>query len=153
MKWLTSPILRGIALPLVVTAVTLRSLGAPGYLVQVDATFGPRPDPLTWTFYAPVELVLRLLQLIGGGQLAGRAYVAAALFDCGFAAMVLLRDMPWWAQSAGGLLAILNPFVYDRLVEGQWGVVMATAGLFLLMAAWVRMRRQPTWRSGALVAG
>jgi len=130
-------------LPLVVTAVTLRSLVEPGYLVQIDTAYGLRTVPGDWSFYAPVRLLTELGQITIGGALTGRIVVAVALFLCGFSAMILLRGQPWWAQASTGLLAMLNPFVYDRLVEGQWGVPMAIAGLFFFVAAWLSMRRSP----------
>jgi hypothetical protein len=132
-----------VGLPLAVTAITLRSLAQPGFLVQIDTAFGLRTVPGDWSFYAPVRLLTELGQITIGGALTGRIVVSAALFMCGFSAMILLRDQPWWAQAPAGLLAMLNPFVYDRLVEGQWGVVIATAGLLLLVAAWLSMRRSP----------
>ncbi len=105
--------------------------------------------------YTPVQLVFNALQHLIGGQGAGRVYVFGALFLCGFAAMTLLSDHAWWVQCTVGVLAMLNPFVYDRLVEGQWGVVAATAGLFLFMAAWWRLGDQPGPLSaaGVIAAG
>src|SRR5207302_10127852 len=122
-------VLRAAVLPLAVTAITLRSLTQPGYLVQIDSAYGLRSVPGEWSFYSPVHLLTVLGQTLVGGATSGRIYVALALFLCGFSAMVLLRDQPWWAQGVGGLLAMLNPFVYDRLVEGQWSVLVAMAWL------------------------
>jgi hypothetical protein len=147
-----SPAFRSVMLPSLLTVATLRSLVGTGYLVQVDDAFGPKAAPLDWSFYTPVQLAVNSLQLLVGGETAGRIYVIAALFLCGFSAMLLLRERPWWAQCTGGLLAMLNPFVYDRLVEGQWGVVVATAGLLLFMASWIRLRRRPDRLSALLVA-
>ncbi|MBV8193910.1 MAG: hypothetical protein JOY80_00125 [Candidatus Dormibacteraeota bacterium] len=134
---------RAVALPLLVVAASLRSLGADGYLIQVDSAFGPRIATSHVSFYAPVQLLVDALQVVFGGQWAGRFYAAGTLFLVGFAAMVLLRRLPWYAQMCGGLLAMLNPFVYDRLVGGQWGVVGAIAGLLFVVAAWRRMRDHP----------
>jgi hypothetical protein len=135
-----------------VTAVTLRALVQPGYLVQIDTAYGLRTVPGDWSFYAPVHLLIALGQITIGGALTGRIVVAVALFMCGFSAMILLRDRAWWAQASVGLLAMLNPFVYDRVVEGQWGVVMATAGLFLVLAAWLSLRRSPRPAAAAWLA-
>src|SRR5947208_2255572 len=55
------------------------------------------------------------------------------------------------AQPAG-FLGALNPFVYDRLVEGQWYVVIAAAGLFLWLAAWEALQARPGFRRAALLA-
>jgi hypothetical protein len=119
-------------------------LRADGYVLQVDSAFGPRLPAPNWSFFSPVELLLNGTVRLTGGQLAGKLFMLLTLFLCGFGAMVLLRRLPWWAQCAGGLLAVLNPFVFDRLVEGQWGVVAATGCLFLWVAAWESLQRQPS---------
>src|SRR5207253_10812674 len=106
-------VLRAAVLPLAVTAITLRSLAYPGYLVQIDSAYGLRTVPGDWSFYSPVHLLTDLGQTLVGGAVTGRIYVALALFLCVFSAMVLLRDQPSSAQGAGGLLAMLNLFVYD----------------------------------------
>jgi hypothetical protein len=97
--------------------------------------------------------LIALLYFTAGGAWAGRIYVFAALALCGVGAMLVLRDTPWWARFAGATLAMLNPFVYDRLVEGQWGVVVATGGTFVFIAAWCRMRRRPGIWSALGLAG
>jgi hypothetical protein len=42
--------------------------------------------------------------------------------------------------------------VYERLVEGQWGVVAAGATLFLWLAAWDNLRARPRASSAVLIA-
>ena len=144
---------RATLVPLAVAAVVLRTVVGSGYLIQVDVAFGPRMPPLQWNFYTPVSLVLHIGQMAIGGAAVGRVYALLALAVCGFGAMVLLRDKKWWIQCAGGLLGMLNPFVYDRFVEGQWGVLGATGGLFLFVAAWLTMQRRPTIRTAVATAG
>ncbi len=140
---------RAIAIPGLVVILCLHSLSLPGYILQVDAVFGPHAPAVTWGFSAPIELVTRLL----GGFLAGRLWVAGALFLCGFGPMVLLRDRQWAAQVFAGLLASLNPWVFGRLVEGQWGVAAALGVLFLWLGAWEALERKPGWLPALLCAG
>jgi hypothetical protein len=66
--------------------------------------------------------------------------------------MVLLRHSRWFAQTAAGVLGLLNPWVYDRFVEGQWGVLNAAAGLFLWIAAWEELKERPGPWAAALLA-
>jgi hypothetical protein len=87
-----------------------------------------------------------------GGELTGRLYAAGALFLAGFAPMVLLRRARWYARCVAGVLGILNPWVYDRMVEGQWGVVVAAAGLFLWVAAWEALQARPGARRALVLA-
>jgi hypothetical protein len=118
----------------------------------VDAVFGPRSGPVPNDLGSPVALLQAGAAELVGGSLTGRAYAGAVLFFAGFAPMVLLKRAPWYAQCAAGVLGALNPWVYDRLVEGQWGVVIAGSGLFLWVAAWERMHARPGATSALLLA-
>ena len=139
---------RAVAVPAVVTAWCLHPLLLPGYILQVDSVFGPQA-PLSWGGVgAPLTLLTHLL----GGALAGRLYVAGALYLCGFGPMVLLRRRSWLAQLPAGLLGALNPWVYERLIEGQWGIAAALGILFLWLAGWEALQRKPGWRRAALCA-
>ena len=54
-------------------------------------------------------------------------------------------------RRCSGLLAELNPWVFDRMVEGQWGVAVAAAGLFLWLAAWEALQTRPGAARAALL--
>lgn len=144
--------LRALALSASVSALCLRSLTADGYLLQLDATYGPVAPAPSWGFMAPVTLLQDAAAWVIGTANTGRLYVALALFLCAFTPMYLLRDKRWYAQGAAGLLGALNPWVYARIVEGQWGVVVAAAGLFLWVAAWEHLQRQPGFGSASALA-
>jgi len=137
-----------VAVPAVITAWCLHPLLLPGYILQVDSAFGPRAPLALAGVAAPLTLVTHLL----GGALAGRLYVAGTLYLCGFGPMVLLRRRNWLAQLPAGLLGALNPWVYDRLIEGQWGIAAALGILFLWLASWDGLQREPGWKKSALCA-
>jgi hypothetical protein len=141
-----------VALPLAISLVCLRSFTSDGYLLQVDIVFGPRPSPVPAGLGAPVGLLQAAGVELLGGQLTGRLYAAGALFLAGFAPMVLLRAAPWYARCAAGFIGALNPWVFDRMVEGQWGVVVAAAGLFLWVAAWEALQASPGPRRALVLA-
>ena len=70
-------------------------------------------------------------------------------------------DSPRWSCCGGrpgmpaasaAFLGALNPWVYDRMVEGQWGVVVAAAGLFLWVAAWEALQASPGARRALVLA-
>ena len=140
---LLGPWARSILLPLALAVVCLRSLLQDGYLLQVDAVFGPRAAPIGRGFGAPVGLLQAAGVELVGGAWTGRLWALATLFLAGFAPMVVLRHAKWFAQAAAGVLGMLNPWVYDRFVEGQWGVLNAAAGLFLAVAAWEVLEDRP----------
>jgi hypothetical protein len=138
-------------MPLALSLLCLRSVFHDGYLLQVDIGFGPRAWPINSGLSAPVAALEWAAVHTVGGQAAGKIYAVGALFLVGFGPMVLFRHAAWYAQCAAGFLGALNPFVYDRMIEGQWGVVVAVGGLFLWLAAWDALQRQPSFRR-ALVA-
>jgi hypothetical protein len=144
--------LRSVVLPLGLSLLCLRSIFHPGYLVQLDIVFGPRPAPLTHGVTAPVSALQAATVRVLGGDVAGKLYAVATLFLAGFGPMVVFRRAAWYAQGAAGFLGAMNPFVYDRLVEGQWYVVIAAAGLFLWLAAWEALQANPAPSRSALLA-
>ena len=89
-----------------------------------------------------------LLTHLLGGALAGRVFVAATILPVRLRPMVLLRRRTWVAQIPAGLLGALNPWVYDRLIEGQWGVAAALGVLFLWLACWEALQRRARLEGG-----
>jgi hypothetical protein len=83
----------------------------------------------------------------------GRLYVVGVVFTCAWAPMFLFRYQPFWVQAPVGALGVLNPWVYDRVVEGQWGIAMAAALLFLWLGAFESLLLSPGWRRVAALAG
>ncbi len=142
-----------LVLPLAVTLLTLRSFLSPGgFVLQVDAVFGPRANASNGSFFIPVSLTLQALHAAVGGELSGRIAVAACMFLCGFGPMWLLRRRPWWAQCAAGLLGMLNPWTFDRVVEGQAPVAAAGGALFLWLSAYESLQRRPSLRRAVVLA-
>ena len=144
--------LRSVVLPLGLSLLCLRSIFHPGYLLQIDIVFGPRPAPLAHGITAPASALEAAAVRALGGDLAGKVFAVGALFLAGFGPMVLFRRAAWYAQGAAGFLGAMNPFVYDRLVEGQWYLLIAAGGLFLWLAAWERLQASPTLRPAVLLA-
>jgi hypothetical protein len=130
-------------LALGVALLSTRVLAGGGYVLTLDSTFGPRPPIVSAGFYAPVTFALDLLNRLIGGAATGRLYLLLAVWLAAFCPMVLLRRLPWYAQCCAGLLGALNPWVYDHLAVGQWGVVVAAALLFLWLAAWATLQTRP----------
>jgi hypothetical protein len=140
---------RAVLLPLALTLWCLHSLAGPGYVLQIDAVFGPRMPLNLSGAGAPLTLVAHLL----GGYWSGRLFLGLSLFLCGFGPMVLLRRLTWLAQVPAGLLGMLNPFVYDRVVEGQFGVAAGLGAVFLWLAAWEFLQEGPGPSRLLLTAG
>jgi len=147
-----SALVRSVALPLVLSLLCLSSVFRDGYFLQVDIVFGPRPGSVVPGFGAPITWLQAGAVDIFGGEVTGKVYAVGTLLLAGFAPMVLFLRAPWYAQCAAGVLGALNPWVYDRMSEGQWGVVIAGAGLFLWLAAWEALQARPSFSRAALLA-
>ncbi|HTL85183.1 MAG TPA: hypothetical protein VL856_08380 [Acidimicrobiia bacterium] len=141
------PIWAGVFLAADIAVVVLRSLARSGYLVQLDTAFGPRAPQIHWSLYAPVAALQSVSVHVLGGAATGRAYALIALALPGIGAAVLLRRLPWYAAATGIVLAELNPFVYERMVEGQWAVVAAAGFLLLWVSALEHARSKPQLRA------
>jgi hypothetical protein len=144
--------LRSVLVALGLSLLCLRSSFRSGYLLQVDAVFGPRSGPILPGFQVPVTLLQNAAAHVVGGAATGKILFVGTLFLAAFAPMVLFRRARWYAQCAAGLLAALNPWVYDRMIEGQWTVVVAAAGLFLWLAAWDELQARPSLARALLLA-
>jgi len=145
------PIWVGVLLAADIAVVVLRSLGRSGYLIQLDTAFGPRAAAIHWSLYTPVAALQTVSVRVLGGAATGRAYALIALALPGIGAATLLRRLPWYAAATGIALAVLNPFVYERMVEGQWAVVAAVGFLLLWVSALEHAFSEPRLRSCIVV--
>ena len=148
-RWWLAPTAFALALAL----IAARSIWHPGYILQVDTVWGPRAAPVVADFYAPIAALQSLAVSLVGGDVVGRIYVVGVLFTCAWAPMFLFRRQPFWVQAPVGALGVLNPWVYDRIVEGQWGIALAAALLFFWMAAFEWLLLRPGWPRVANLAG
>jgi hypothetical protein len=146
--WLASTV---FALALALLAA--RSIWHPGYILQVDTVWGPRAAPVVAGFYAPIAWLQNVAVRLSGGDVVGRIYVVVVLFASAWTPMFLFRRQAFWVQAPLGALGVLNPWTYDRVVEGQWGIAMAAALLFLWLAAFESLLLRPGWRRVAVLAG
>jgi hypothetical protein len=97
--------------------------------------------------YTPVAALQSVSVHVFGGAATGRVYALIALALPGIGAAVLLRRLPWYAAVTGIVLAELNPFVYERMVEGQWAVVAAAGFLLLWVSAFEHALSKPQLRA------
>lgn len=127
-------------LPLALALVFGRSAFRPGYVLSLDIAFGPLPAPLRSEDNPVVSgFLLGMGHTILGGQLVGKVYLLATLFIAGFAPMLATAWAPWYARCAACLIGVCNPWVYDRIASGQYGVVVAGTGLMVWIAAYRAM--------------
>ncbi|WFF07632.1 hypothetical protein O7622_03285 [Micromonospora sp. WMMD1076] len=148
------------ALPLylvavVVTSLILAPLAAPGYALRYDMVFVPR-QPLSWDLVAPAQslpravpmdaLVSLVTQLVPGWVVQRVALAGAVLF----AAVGAGRLVPTERRAVRLVAAVAyawTPYLAERLLIGQWGLLLAYAALPWLVRAALDLR---AGRDGAL---
>ncbi|MDG4834056.1 hypothetical protein O7627_32840 [Solwaraspora sp. WMMD1047] len=157
--WLSAPGVRErLPLHLAAAAVTVLVLGpavGPGYLLRYDMVFVPR-QPLRDDLIAsadalpravPQDTVVSLANLVVPGWLLQWIVLVAVLW---FAAVGAGRLVPA-ARTLTRLVATVGyawtPFLAERLLLGQWGLLLAYAALPWLVAALLGLR---TGQPGAL---
>jgi hypothetical protein len=108
-----------------------------GFLLSYDMVIVPR-EPLTATMFGlaggppravPSDAVLAVLSRIVPADILQKLVLLSifALACAGVAA--LLEREPWFARLAAGVFYAWNPFVAERLLLGQWALLLGYAGL------------------------
>lgn len=115
-----------------------------GYVLSYDMVWVPQLDldrAEIWGLGSalpravPSDAVAALLGAVIPAAVVQRIVLFAALFLLAVGVARLLRERPLAAQLAGATLAVWNPYVAERLVLGQWPLLMATAALPWLVSA------------------
>jgi hypothetical protein len=140
-----------LALPLTALAVTLAvlaPLAAPGYVLVHDMVFVPRQPvraELIWPTATlpravPLDALVSLSALVAPGWLVQRVVLAAVLLLAAIGAGRLVptgRVLPRLVAAVG---YAWTPYLAERLLIGQWGLLLAYAALPWLVAAMLRLR-------------
>ncbi|SNT63949.1 hypothetical protein SAMN05421812_11642 [Asanoa hainanensis] len=134
-----------------ITVVVLAPLVLPGYVLRYDMVFVPR-QPMTADLFAPADALPRAVPLDALVSLANlavpgwalqRLVLAAIVY---FAALGMARLVPT-QRTLPRLVAALayawTPYLAERLLLGQWGLLLAYAALPWLVAAALDLRTAP----------
>lgn len=115
-----------------------------GYVLSYDMVWVPHLDldrAELWGLGSalpravPSDAVVALLGSVIPTAVVQRVVLFAALFLIATGVGRLLRHRPLAAQLAGATFAVWNPFVAERLVLGQWPLLLAAAAIPWLVAA------------------
>ncbi|SCL61657.1 hypothetical protein GA0070606_3481 [Micromonospora citrea] len=131
-----------------VTAVVLAPLALPGYVLRYDMVFVPR-QALSWEAIAPAsalpravpqDAVVALASQAVPGWLLQRLVLAAILY---LAALGAARLVPTDRVAVRVVAAVgyaWTPYLAERLLIGQWGLLVAYAALPWLVRAALDVR-------------
>ena len=142
-----------------ISVLLLLPLLAPGFILTLDMNFTPQipfPTQVTssYLFYAGLHIVnfvlpgdiiqkiilLTIFSLAGIGMYRLFAYVSG-------------EKTPVYAPYVAGLLYMINPFVYSRLMAGQFAVLLGYACLPFFITSFLRLIQKPSLHNGALMTG
>jgi hypothetical protein len=122
-----------------------------GFLLSYDMVFVPR-EPFSAALpglapprAVPSDLAIAAASRIMPGDIAQKL-VLLAIFVLGCAGVTALLDRePLLARLAGGVFYVWNPYVAERLIIGQWALLLGYAGLPWVLRAVVSPDQAP-WR-------
>lgn len=127
-----------------VTAVVLAPLALPGYVLRYDMTFVPR-QPMTWEMLAPADALPRAVpldaavsaaSLVMPGWLLQRIALVAIVYLAALGAARLLPSTRLLPRVVAALAYAWTPYLAERLLLGQWVLLLAYACLpWLILAA------------------
>ncbi|WP_280485650.1 hypothetical protein [Nocardia cyriacigeorgica] len=135
------------------TLVIAGPLLSPGYLLLRDAVSTPR-SYLTDSALGlgdaapravPQDALVATLSTVVDGGLIVKAILLAALWAAGYGAAILSRVLlgaPLAAQLVAVTVAIWNPFVAERLLQGHWSLLTGYAALPWTALAAHRLRQR-----------
>lgn len=142
-----------------VAALILGPLLMPGYVLTLDMVFTPQlPAPAQVTSSYLFNGLLYVLNQVLPADLIQKLMLVFIFVMAGWGMHRLVvrasnggRQLHQLAPYIAGVLYTVNPFTYDRLMAGQYAVLLGYALLPWLAAAGLAWRRQPGWRTSAAV--
>ncbi|MBF6213449.1 hypothetical protein IU433_13675 [Nocardia puris] len=123
----------------------------PGYLLLRDAVSTPRSYPTDSALglgdaaprAVPQDGLLAAVSTVVDGGIVVKAILVAALWAAGYGAAVLTRELlgaRLAAQLVAVTVAVWNPYVAERLLQGHWSLLTGYAALPWIVLAAYRIR-------------
>lgn len=132
----------------VLILVVLAPVLAPGYVLSYDMVFVPQQTLLPWNLgigaglprSVPQDAVVAFISGPIAGQLLQKAALFGALALAGAGVSRLLRSSPLGVRMAAVTMAIWNPYVAERLVQGHWSLLIAYGAFPWVLRAAIDVR-------------
>ncbi|MFF3568564.1 hypothetical protein ACFYXQ_12395 [Nocardia jiangxiensis] len=137
---------------LVLALVVVGPLLGPGYLLLRDGVSTPRSYPTDSALglgdaaprAVPQDWLLATVSSVVDGGIVVKAILVAALWAAGWGAAALARrllDVPVGPQLVAATIAVWNPYVAERLLQGHWSLLAGYAALPWTVLAAYGIRR------------
>lgn len=139
----------------VTAAITLLVLGpllvGGGYWLVGDMVFVPhQPWKSAWLGLdgslpraVPMDALVSLATHVVPGSAVQRVLLVGGFVAGGLGAARLVADQRWYARAAAITLFCWNPWVYERLLIGQWAILLGYLLLPWVARAALRLRADP----------
>ncbi|WP_027660280.1 hypothetical protein [Salinispora fenicalii] len=143
------------AVAAVVTVVVLAPLVAPGYVLRYDMVFVPR-QPLNWELVAPaqglpravpIDAVVSVLTQLVPGWVVQRIALGGVILLAAVGAGRLVPTERIGVRLLAAVGYAWTPYLAERLLIGQWGLLVGYAALPWLVRAGLELR---AGRAGAV---
>jgi len=120
-----------------ISLLIMLPLWRPGYILVMDAVFVPHYpfEAASVPSLQPVVTGLALLNLVLPSDIIEKLIFTAFIVLAGLGTHRLVATRITSVRYLAGLLAVFNPFVYERFMYGQWGVLLGYALLPWLLAS------------------
>ncbi|KRC56629.1 MULTISPECIES: hypothetical protein [unclassified Nocardioides] len=92
----------------------------------------------------PMDALVSLATYVVPGALVQKALLVGGFLAGGLGAGRLVREQAWFARAAAITLFCWNPWVHERLLIGQWAILLGYLLLPWVALAALRLRRDPT---------
>ncbi|WP_329252201.1 hypothetical protein OG417_08485 [Actinoallomurus sp. NBC_01490] len=131
---------------LLLGALALGPALAPGFVLAYDMVFVPRPALSEATFgltgmlprHVPSDAVVAALSHLAPAGLVQKAILLAIFVLAGASASTLVPGERLLPRLAAGVVYAWNPYVAERLLLGQWALLLGYAALPLVVTAAAR---------------
>ena len=132
----------------------------PGYWLFGDMVFVPdQPWKAAWLGLdgglpraVPMDALVSVVTQVVPGSWVQRALLVGGFVLGGLGAGRVVRDHAWYARAAAITLLLWNPWVYERLLIGQWAILLGYLALPWVVLAARRVRADPRrgWPEAAI---
>jgi hypothetical protein len=116
----------------------------PGYILTLDMVFMPKLNAaLSLDNLLPYRAAMNALNLVLPGQIIQKLILLAIFALAGLGMHRLVPGKNEWAKYAAGMLYVINPFTYSRLMAGQYLVLAGYAMMPWFVGALLKFIREP----------